>query len=303
MTSTSPSHEATLSEFIADDDGFTLAVLATAERVCLSGSCVPLTPFVSAVHLYRIAALHDRHRLAAAASAALDVVAAGPGPTIGHNLTDIVVAIIARDIAVYIGRDDPSDVKDLVGKLDTGVRLYRNRPATLTESLYLTRAQKTLFPQFEVATPLKPLLPPTLNTAVRCAPLFSAINLSMAEYAAQRVKFPVFTRGRDAVRDIALADYFAGHDQIEFSYTGQTTIRTLNDALIEGAKQVLGVSTVAADEVEVSREQSIRPVGWLNLRGQSVSDDALLTTSGARHLIDRVSKYIAPYMPIKGTNQ
>lgn len=301
MHSTNPSHQASLSEFIADDAGFTLAVLATAERVCLSGSCVPLTPFVSAVHMYRIAALHDRRRLAAAASAALDSIAAGP--TSDHNLTDVVVSIIARDIAVYIGRDEPSDVKDLVSKLDTAVRLYRNRPATLTESLYLTRAQETLFPQFEVDTPLKPLLPLTLKPAVRCKPLFSAINLSVAEYAAQRVEFPAFTRGRDAVRDVALSDYFAGHDQIEFSYTGQKTIRTLNDGLIEGAKQVLGVSTVAADEVEVSREQSIRPVGWLNLRGQSVSDDAMLTTSGARHLIDRVSEYIAPYMHIQGTNQ
>lgn len=300
MHSTDPSHEVSLSEFIADDDGFTLAVLATAERVCLSGSCVPLAPFVSAVHLYRIAALHDRHRLAAAASAALDVVAAGPT---AHNLTDIVVAIIARDIAVYIGRDDPSDVKELVGKLDTGVRLYWNRPATLTESLYITRAQETLFPQFEVEKPLKPLLPPTLNTAVRCKPLFSAINLSVAEYAAQRVEFPAFTRGRDAVRDVALSDYFAGHDQIEFSYTGQVSIRTLDDALMEGATQVLVTNAVTADDVSVSREQSIRPVGWLNLRGQSVSDDALLTTSGARHLIGRVSEYIAPYMHIKGTNR
>lgn len=301
MPSTNPSHQASLSEFIADDAGFTLAVLATAERVCLSGSCVPLTPFVSAVHMYRIAALHDRRRLAAAASATLDNVAAGP--TSDHNLTDVVVSIIARDIAVYIGRDEPSDVKDLVAKLDTAVRLYRNRPATLTESLYLTRAQETMSPQFEVDTPSKPFLPLTLKPAVRCKPLFSAINLSVAEYAAQRVEFPAFTRGRDAVRDVALADYFAGHDQIEFSYTGQTSLRTLNDALVEGATQVLGTNAVIADDVAVSREQSIRPVGWLNLRGQSVSDDALLTTSGARHLIDRVSEYIAPYMHIQGTNQ
>lgn len=270
----------TLVEFIGGD-GFVAAVLATVERVCIAGTTAftsPISPLSVYFDTYRIAAVHDRHRLAARVAAELRFHGDSGSP---RSMTDIIEAIVLGDIkAIYAVPDPASALFRLRDEVDAEI----TRPDTLVETTYLNLARAGYDEQFDVPCHKRygPVPPPS---AVRCGVLFPAIYTAVAEYLANTASDRVFHAGTDIVADAALADYAAKHDGVVRAQRLELDVHSVEHAVRELNSQVTGM--VAPWDMPLLDLASPRADGWFSGSEHPLDDNALLTDTGAYFLLVR----------------
>lgn len=267
-----------LTGFIGDD-GFAAAVLATVERVCIAGTTAfasPITPLSAYFDTYRIAAVHDFHRLAAYVAAHRRAC-----PDTTRSMTDIVEAAVLADIKAIYAVPNPSDARF---RLRDEVNTQWSRPTTLVETLYLNLARTKYDGRFEIACHKRPGLVPQ-TPIVRCEVLFPAIYTAVAEYLVNNVPGRVFSAGTDIVADAALAEYTAKHDGVIRADRLNLDVLDVEHAVRELNAQITGVC--APCDIPLLNLDAPRADGWFTSSDYPLSDNALLTATGAYYLIGR----------------
>lgn len=226
-----------LAEFIGVD-GFTAAVLATTERVCIAGTTAfasPISPLPVYFDTYRIAAVHDCRRLADRVAADLHADADSDTP---RSMTDIVESIVVGDICSVHVIPNPADT---LFRLRDEVDTQWTRPTTLVETMYLNLARSGYDEQFEIACH-KRFGPVAQPPTVRCGVLFPSIYTAVAEYLANTAFDRVFTAGTDIVADNALAEYAAKHDGVVRAERLELDVIDVEHAVRELNAQITGAS-------------------------------------------------------------
>lgn len=269
-----------LAKFIGGD-GFTAAVLATTERVCIAGTTAfasPISPLSVYFDTYRIAAVHDCRRLADHVTAELRADADSGTP---RSMTDIVEATVLGDImAIY----DVLNPAETLFRLRDEVNTQWSRPDTLVETMYSNLARSGYDTRFEVACH-KRFDPVSLDPVVRCGVLFPAIYTAVAEYLANTATDRVFSAGSDIVADAALADYAAKHGGVVRAERIDLDVRSVEHAVRELNAQITG--TVAPWDMPLLELASPRADGWFTGSEHPLDDNALLTDTGAYFLLAR----------------
>lgn len=273
------------------DNGFVAAVLAATERACIAGTAA----FSGATNTfgntwlnfdtYRIAAVHDRVRLAArVAEDKQRLSELGKHRTI----TDIVEAIVIADVFDYsFYRADSSFSTRNARLLHDAVEAQRSRPPTLVEQCYLAIAHSyddTFDPAAHTG-----LVRPERPGTVRCDILFPAIYSATAEYLAHTDPEWFFRTGEDIVADAAVARHLTEHGAVTFDRLDDG-LRSTDDAARALLVHVLGVDGLAADALPTDHLNTHAPTGWFTSLRAPLADDALLTESGAHYLLDRAGE-------------
>lgn len=269
-----------LAEFIGDD-GFTAAVLATVERVCIAGTTAfasPISPLPVYFDTYRIAAVHDCRRLAARVAAELRADADSDTP---RSMTDIVESIVVGDICSVHVIPNPADT---LFRLRDEVDTQWSRPGTLVETMYLNLARTGYDEQFEIACH-KRFGPVAKPPTVRCGVLFPAIYTAVAEYLANTAADRVFTAGTDIVADAAVAEYTATHGGVIRADRLDLDVRSVEHGVRELNAQITGAS--APWDMPLLELAAPRADGWFTSSDYPLADNALLTDTGAYFLLAR----------------
>lgn len=279
---TPPPH---LREFVGDD-GFVNAVLATVERVCLAAATmfVPLAYVAPAstrwlcFDEYRIAAVHDKDRLAARVRQDL---AAYEDEGTPRSIADVVESIVLYDVVSYSGLATDSWLETSALRKEVANR-SRQR-LTLVEQCYLARAKADYDQDFDAGNHIT-LVQSSRSETVRCGVLFPAIHMAIAEYLANEDPERMFAPGTDIVRDTALANYTSQHKVLAFDRL-DTLCRTRESAI--SAMYLHAMDALAPDTVFDSLYENTVS-GWCPSLREPLADDALLTETGAHYLLQRV---------------
>lgn len=269
-----------LGEFIGDD-GFTAAVLATTERVCIAGTTAfasPISPLPVYFDTYRIAAVHDCRRLADRVDAELRADADSDTP---RSMTDIVEAVVVGDIAAVHVISNPADT---LFRLRDEVDMQWSRPTTLVETMYCNLARAGYDERFEVACH-KRFGPVAQPPVVRSGVLFPAIYTAVAEYLANTAFDRVFTAGTDIVADNAVAEYAAKHGGAVCAERLELDVRSVDHAVRELNAQITGAA--APWDMPLLELATPRADGWFTSSDYPLADNALLTDTGAYFLLAR----------------
>lgn len=269
-----------LDEFIGGD-GFTAAVLATVERVCIAGTTAfasPISPLSVYFDTYRIAAVHDCRRLADRVDAELRADADSDTP---RSMTDIVESIVVGGIAAVHAIPNPADT---LFRLRDEVDTQWSRPGTLVETMYLNLARSGYDTRFEIACH-KRFGPVAQPPTVRCGVLFPAIYTAVAEYLANTAFDRVFTAGTDIVADAAVAEYAAKHDGVVRAERLELDVRSVDHAVRELNAQITGAS--APWDMPLLELSTPRADGWFTSSDYPLADNALVTDTGAYFLLGR----------------
>lgn len=269
-----------LDEFIGDD-GFTAAVLATVERVCIAGTTAfasPISPLPVYFDTYRIAAVHDCRRLAARVAAELRADADSDTP---RSMTDIVEAVVVGDIAAVHVIPNPADT---LFRLRDEVDTQWSRPTTLVETMYLNLARSGYDTRFEIACH-KRFGPVAQPPVVRSGVLFPAIYTAVAEYLANTASDRVFSAGTDIVADNALVEYTAKRGGVVRADRLELDVIDVEHAVRELNAQITGAS--APWDMPLVELAAPRADGWFTSSDYPLADNALLTDTGAYFLLGR----------------
>lgn len=281
-------------------DTFTAKVLATTTFICQTTMHVP-PPIRDYLNYYRIAAVHDRGRLARKVR-----TLRGPWWRRKATLVEAAVAVIALDCTYLYGEKTGIGLANTMLNAMQHVNValsigHGNAVAADALARYGRIRRLTV-----VANPSKLTVDvlaskharPTEPT-VRVSNYTSPINLAVSEFTVQTCPDTVLSRGHDINLDMAVADYYNRGGDFTFTHPDGVSYSTAEVALIDAVRRELGtgdvVLTVPSDVALADAAGADNM--WLTTRNMvgergtnigDITDDALLTESGVHYLLHRV---------------
>lgn len=281
-------------------DKFTAKVLATTTFICQTTMHVPpaLRDFLN---YYRIAAVHDRGRLARKVRKLR-----GPWWRRKATIVEAVAAVIALDYTHLYGEKTGIGLANTMLNAMQHVNVARsidhgNAAAADALARYGRIRRLTV-----VANPSKLTVDAltggherTADPTVRVSNYTSPINLAVAEFTVQTCPDTVLSRGHDINLDMAVADYYNRGGDFTFTHPDGVSYSTAEVALIDAVRRELGAgdvvltvpSDVALADAAGAHNMWLTTRNMVGERGTNIgdiTDDALLTESGVHYLLYRV---------------
>lgn len=286
-------------------DKFTAKVLATTTFVCQTTMHVPpaLRDFLN---YYRIAAVHDRGRLARKVRKLR-----GPWWRRKATIVEAVAAVIALDYTHLYGEKTGIGLANSMLNAMQHVNVARsidhgNAAAADALARYGRIRRLTV-----VANPSKLTVDAltggherTADPTVRVGDYTGPINLAVAEFTVQTCPDTVLGRGHDINLDMAVATYYNRGGDFTFTYPDTAAYATAEGALVDAVRRELGVgdvvltipSDVALADAAGADNMWLTTHAMIGERGTNIgdiTDDALLTESGVHYLLYRVHTWTA----------
>lgn len=294
--------------FLDDTGGmgtFTAKVLATTTFVCQTTMRVPpaLRDFLN---YYRIAAVHDRDRLARKVR-----TLRGPWWRRKATLTEAVVAVIALDYTYLYGAKTGIGLANTMLTAMQNVHVSRsidhgNAVAADALARYARARRVTVAtnPSKRTVDALADDFARPIEPTVRVGDYTGPINLAVAEFTVQTCPDTVLGRGHDINLDMAVADYYNRGGDFTLTYPDTAAYSTAEGALVDAVRRELGVgdvvltipSDVALADAAGADNMWLTTHAMIGERGTNIgdfTDDALLTESGVHYLLHRVRTWTA----------
>lgn len=281
-------------------DTYTAKVIATTTFICQTTTRVS-SPVRDFLNYYRIAAVHDRDRLARKVRELR-----GPWWRCKATLVEAVIAVIALDYTYLYGERTGIGLANTMMFAMNSVNVpysiaHGNAVAADALARYACVRQVTV-----ISDPLRRKVDALANNharpaepTVRVSNYTSPINLAIAEFIIHTCPDVVLNRGDDINLDMAVADYFGNGGDFSFTHPDEVSYTTVPAALIDAVRRELGVGdvalTVPSDSAlaDAAGEDNMwlttrRMVGERGTNMGDITDDALLTESGVHYLLHRV---------------
>ena len=282
-------------------DTFTAKVLATTTFICQTTASVS-RPVRDFLNYYRIAAVHDRDRLARRVRELI-----GPRWRRKASMTEAIIAVISLDYTHLFGAKTGVGLENSMSEAMRCINVHRsldadNAVAADALALYgrirhlsiVTNPSRHTTRTLTDGHAQRPAEP-----TVRVGNYTSPINLAIAEFVIQTCPDTVLNRGRDINLDMAVAAYFNNGGDFTFTHPDGDSYPTPEVALVDAVRRELGTNPVelivpaAGDLADAAGTDAMwltspDMVGVRGVHLGDITDDALLTESGVHYLLHRV---------------
>lgn len=282
---------------------FTAKVLATTTFICQTSVSVS-RPVRDFLNYYRIAAVHDRDRLARRVRELT-----GPRWWRKANLSEAIIAVISLDYTHLYGANTGVGLENSMSAAMRYTNVHRsidhgNAVAADALSLYgrIRRLAIVTNPSRHTMSTLTDGHERPVEPTVRVGYYTSPVNLAIAEFVVQTCPDTVLNRGRDINLDMIVADYYNNGGDLTFTHPDDASYATPEVALVDAMRRELGADPVelvvpAADDLADAAGAdnmwltSPDMVGVRGVHLGDITDDALLTESGVYYLLHRVRSW------------